>query len=187
MEREFYNIHEKMCNVVATKTSHRFRACLENAILFLAVSSFCTVLLSHRKFVFRGGVIKMEAVTQQVPGTCLKSVQGFQEYLWKGFDVTHVLIGDLELNNSFVLRNHHHRDHHHMIGTSLQTRDEVDTCVDARTFTSLLKKIGGLSTTEPKIESKKYQGNQIELPEKMAIEFSFSEIEGFLHLPDYAR
>lgn len=91
IERVFYNFHDKSCTFILQTSTHRLRSILEHCILFAAVSSFATVILLHRTFVYRGGAIKSEALTSNgsnVPRMCLRSINGYQE----GVDVTHIVI-----------------------------------------------------------------------------------------------
>ena len=53
MEQVFYNCHSKVSNYVLLHTSHKLRSFIEHAVLGLAVSAFCVVILSHRTFVHR--------------------------------------------------------------------------------------------------------------------------------------
>lgn len=53
IDHVFYNAHSKVSHYVLRHTSHRLRSVIEHAVLGLAVSGFCVVILSHRTFVHR--------------------------------------------------------------------------------------------------------------------------------------
>ena len=75
----------------------------ENVILFLAVSSFCTVILFHRTFVYRGGAIKSVPISRgrkNIPRTCLNHLRDFR----KDVDVTHVVVDASGALKSHVLK-----------------------------------------------------------------------------------
>jgi len=95
MERVFYNAHDNVCRLTLRKSTPLLRSLIENSVLFLAVTSFCAVILSHRTFVYRGGAIKSQAVSYRgwnIPTMCLKSIHDFREDV----DVTHVMVHDVQ-------------------------------------------------------------------------------------------
>jgi hypothetical protein len=165
MERVFYKAHDKVTKLTLRKSTPYQRTIVENAILFLAVISFSAVILCHRTFVYRGGVIKSEAMSARgwnIPSMCLKSVEGFREDV----DVTHIVIYDVDLDFNLNLKmdNHHvdiavaqgGYDYYHSVVSDLcptddhnefSTNNSCSAKYESSSFVTFIEPLSGIQQT----------------------------------------
>lgn len=185
IERVFYNFHDKSCTFILQTSTHRVRSILEHCILFAAVSSFATVILFHRTFLYRGGAIKSEALTSNglnVPRMCLCSIQGYQEFV----NVTHVIIrtdnsrGNIAMGDNIAETNDHlDRKSFVVDGNSWKqtmdrNMDSSNTCYNQLPNNN--ERMEFTFTEDPDTENaENYEGDEVT--------FSFSLSKGLLYLP----